>query len=242
MLHAKISVWMLQNKLRIKTDKTEFIIFYHLLSSIYSLSKLPDVSLHVGEKSIKLSDFVKYLGMYINKVLNFINYHKQTSTVGKIGFYHLRNIQRIISFQTEKSSKTLTKTSRLEHNNSLLFGVQTCLTNKVQRVQNCAAHLVTNTSKFDHISPILKILYWLPVHVRIQFKVLLMDYICDMLHPVTSKYRLRYANRYQLHTPRTNLVSVGDRAYNKLPVNIKNANTIHIFKHLLKTHFLKMYL
>ena len=174
-----------------------------------------------------------------------LNYHRQISSVAKICFYHLRNIRRIRSSLTEKAAKTLINalvTSRLDHNNSLLLGVPKFLTNRIQRVQNCAARLVINASKFDHISPILKTLHWLPVHLRIQFKVLLMvyrslhkmapDYICDLLHPVASKYRLRSAIRYQLHTPRTNLVSAGDRAFsaaapklwNKLPINNNNNN------------------
>ena len=96
----EISVWMLQNKLRINTDKTEFIIF----GRASSLNKLPDLSLHVGENKIKPSEFVKNLGIYMDKELN---YHRQISSVAKICFYHLRNIRRIRSSLTEKAAKTL---------------------------------------------------------------------------------------------------------------------------------------
>ena len=34
---------------------------------------------------------------------------------------------------------------------------------KLQRVQNAAARLVTNTRKYAHITPVLKSLHWLPV-------------------------------------------------------------------------------
>ena len=111
---------MLQNKLRINTDKTEFIIF----GRAPSIFKLPDLSLDVGENRIKPSDFVKNLGIYMDKELN---YHRQIISVAKICFYHLRNIRRIRSFLTEKTSKK----SRLEHNNSLLLGVPKFLTNKI---------------------------------------------------------------------------------------------------------------
>ena len=41
---------------------------------------------------------------------------------------------------------------------------------KLQSVQNAAARLITHTKKYDHITPILKELHWLPVEERIIFK------------------------------------------------------------------------
>ena len=46
----------------------------------------------------------------------------------------------------------------------------------LQSVQNTAARIVTLTKKFDHITPVLIQLHWLPVHFRILFKVLLLVY------------------------------------------------------------------
>ena len=57
--------------------------------------------------------------------------------------------------------------------NSILFGLPEVHLNKLRRIQNAAARLVTGTRKFDHISPILERLHWLPIQYRIQFKILL---------------------------------------------------------------------
>ena len=43
---------------------------------------------------------------------------------------------------------------------------------KLQSVQNAAARFVTS-SKFDHVTPLLKDLHWLPIAERIKFKLLL---------------------------------------------------------------------
>ena len=86
--------------IRYHSDKTEFIIF----GRASSLNKLPALSLHVGENRIKPSEFVKNLGIYMDKELN---YHRQISSVAKICFYHLRNIRRIRSSLTEKAAKHL---------------------------------------------------------------------------------------------------------------------------------------
>ena len=46
----------------------------------------------------------------------------------------------------------------------------------LQSVQNTATRIFTLTKKFDHITPVLIQLHWLPVHFRILFKVLLLVY------------------------------------------------------------------
>ena len=49
---------------------------------------------------------------------------------------------------------------------------------KLQRVQNAAARLVTNTPRICHITPILEDLHWLPIKYRIQFKIVLLTFKC----------------------------------------------------------------
>ena len=65
----------------------------------------------------------------------------------------------------------------------------------MQRILNAAAR-IKKTQKFQHISPVLRNLHWLPVTKRIEFKILTITYkalngmapsfICDLLqvhHP-----------------------------------------------------------
>ena len=44
---------------------------------------------------------------------------------------------------------------------------------KLQKVQNNAARLICRTPEFDHISPVLHTLHWLPVEQKIDYKLLL---------------------------------------------------------------------
>jgi len=64
-------------------------------------------------------------------------------------------------------------TSRIDYCNSLLYGIFDYNINRLQRIQNSAARIVTNTRKHDHITPILQKLHWLLVRQRIYFKILL---------------------------------------------------------------------
>ncbi len=50
--------------------------------------------------------------------------------------------------------------------------------NKLQLVQNIACRIVTNSTKFDHISPKLRELNWLPVKEHLLFRDTVLMYKC----------------------------------------------------------------
>ena len=64
----------------------------------------------------------------------------------------------------------------INNGNSLLYGLPKFLIDRLQNVQNCAARLVTGSKKYNHITPIMKQLHWLPVNQRIIYKVALITY------------------------------------------------------------------
>jgi len=64
-------------------------------------------------------------------------------------------------------------TSRIDYCNSLLYDISDYNINPLQRIQNSAARIVTDSRKYDHFTPILQKLHWLPIRQRIHFKILL---------------------------------------------------------------------
>ena len=56
---------------------------------------------------------------------------------------------------------------------------------KLQRVQNAAARLITNTPMYD-ITPVLQSLHWLPVKERVTFKILTLSF--KAIHGLAPDY------------------------------------------------------
>ena len=108
-----------------------------------------------------------------------MNHEHQVQYICKVAFFHIRNLSKIRKCLTQKDTETLVHafvTSKLDNCNSLLAELPQYLLDKVQRVQNAAARLVSCTRKYDRITPVLKELHWLPVKQRIIFKILLFTY------------------------------------------------------------------
>ncbi len=67
-------------------------------------------------------------------------------------------------------------TSRLDYCNALLGGCPASSINKQNLVQNAVARVLTRSRKYDHITPILQSLHWLPIKFCISYKILFIGY------------------------------------------------------------------
>ena len=79
----------------------------------------------------------------------------------------------VIPFSTSASSLSVVMDKTLAFPCSCHFS---CLLSKLQSIQNSAARIVTLSWKYDHFTPLLIQLRWLPVRYRIVFKILLIVY------------------------------------------------------------------
>ena len=103
--------------------------------------------------------------------------------------YYLHSLRKIRRYLSQDCLVTLIDafvTSRPDYCNSLMYGLLQCQISKLQRVQNAAAHIALDLSKFCHINPTLRQLHWLPVVKRIQFKMLLLTF--KAIHGLSPPY------------------------------------------------------
>ena len=245
--------WYSENMLKLNDSKTEMMV----ISSKFRPSVHLD-HIKIGESSISPSETVRNLGVIMDSnytMVSHINHKVQES------FLKIRELSYYRRYLTDESSKTAVHayvTSRLDYCNSLLYGLPKELSKKLQSVMNTAAWLVTRTRKFDHITPVLHDLHWLPIESRSKFKILLLVYKC--LYGLAPSYLskrlslklnrgLRSDDKLVLNVPTTKLKTktYGDRCFsiagpnlwNQLPSHIRLSKSIDVFKRSLKTHLFK---
>ena len=130
---------------------------------------------------------------------------------------------------------------------------------KLQRIQNTAARMITGARSSDHITPLLKSLHWLPVEARIHFKIVLITYkilngqSAEYLEPLIKDYHpsraLRSSSRSLLCTPAIKSKTYWGRAFytaapqlwNSTPEYVKNADSVTTFKTKLKTFLFRKF-
>ena len=123
-----------------------------------------------------MSRVVKTLGVTIDSTMSF-DIH--VASICKTSFCHIRALRRIRKLLTISDIKTVATavvSSLLDYCNSMLYGMTDCNINKLQRIQNSLARLVTNSNSRCHITPVFAELHWLPVSARIEYKVALLTY------------------------------------------------------------------
>ena len=125
----------------------------------------------------------------------------------------------------------------------------------LQLVLNTAARILTRTQTFDHITPVLASLHWLP-KARADFKVLLHtykalhglapSYLSALVLPYIPTRTLRAQDAGLLIVPRISKQTAGGRAFsyrapflwNGLPTHVRDANSASTYKSILKTHLI----
>ena len=245
-----IRVWMANNFLKLNEDKTELLI----LTSKRTVA--PEINLTIGSDVIGVSDDPpKNLGVYFD---NNLCLDKHLKTQAKSLNSSLFKIGKIRKYLDKKNCAALISglfTSRLDYCNSLFYGLPHTSIDKLQKLQNRAARTLTFTRKFDHITPVLRQLHWLPVEKRVSYKVLLLtfkslhglapEYLAELLKWYEPEaYNLRSGTQHLLVQPSWNLKTVGYRRFavagpylwNRLPLKLRQISDISAFKRDLKTH------
>ena len=93
--------------------------------------------------------------------------------------YFIRDIRRVPKHLTLDASTALANTlvsSRLDYCNCLQHSLPGVHLNKLQRVQNALARVVTKSTRLNSTKAMLERLYWLPIASRIDFKIATLTY------------------------------------------------------------------
>ena len=156
------------------------------LGTKQQLGKLSVTELSLLSARATFSSTVYDLGFLLDKHLTTKDH---ISVLCRSCFWQLRQLRLVRSSLTSDITMTLVHafiSSHLDYCNSLLYGVSDRLLKKLQAVHNASARVVMRTKQFDHITPVLRDLHWLPVHQRIKYKLAMIVYKC--LHALAPTY------------------------------------------------------
>jgi hypothetical protein len=241
------------NFLKQNDDKTESIIVTSRKMVFYAFA------VTVGNNVIALLPQPPCnLGVFFNNHLSFEHHVQKVSQSVNAAFFKIGKIRKYLDSDSCNQLINGLMKSHLDYCNSLLYSVSDTVLHHLQLLQNWAARILFYTLKFNHITPVLRELHWLPVQQRIIFKILLLGYKCqlglassylsDLIHPYTLARDLRSSNLQHglLFVPRSR-IGFGDRSFevaaptlwNSLPADIKQSSSVNNFKRTFKTYLFK---
>jgi hypothetical protein len=200
---------------------------------------------------------IRSLGVTLYRKLSFDQHVKDTC---RSCYHHIRSLRHIRESLPDEIAKTVACSvigSRLDYCNALLSRMSQTNFTKLQPVQNTLARVVLRYRKFEHITPALKELHWLPVQYRVTFKLAVLvhsvkntsqpAYLRQLLQDYEPVRSLQSSTKNWIFKTEagTVLASRGVRhsavyVWNNLPDNNREAKTCDIFKRKLKTHVCRL--
>ena len=193
-----VQSWMDSSKLKLHPDKTEFVVFgskvlRNKLSHLFPVNILGNF--------LSPSDKVRNLGVIFDSSFRFTT---QISSICSSSYYHIRDFARIRRYLDKSTAIAVAigalVSSRLDYCNSLLSSISEYDLKRINSVQYSLCRIIQRTSRFsrEHMSPHLRLLYWLPVkqHVKFKwfllifktFKLRLTHYLVHILFHIHVKY------------------------------------------------------
>ena len=245
---GEIRKWMSENMLKLNEDKTEVLV-------ITSRGQIGDISINVGGCDIYpgsdpprnlgvLFDSSCSLNQHVNKLCKALNY----------SIFNIGKIRKYLDTSTAEIIVNSLVTSKMDYCNSLLYGINEYQLDQIQRCQNNAARIISLSRKYDHITPTLRNLHWLPVRYRIIYKILVIAhkslynegpvYLQHLLSWYAPERDLRSGYKYLLDEPTWRLKSFGARRFEYaaprlwntiLPIDLRKETNSEHFKSGLKT-------
>ena len=239
-----IERWLISNKLSLNAPKSD------MLNSVSPRRTGSVQGINIGSEWVAKSRSVRDLGVWLDEGMSMQQHIKMICKSANASLYKLSRIRKHLDQTSIERLIHAFVTSRLDSNNSVLYGLPDKALVPLQRIQNRAARILSRTKKHDHITPVLRNLHWLPIKQRIMFKILLMCF--KVVHGMAPAYlnltrvekqRVTRSSGDTMLSAKRSRTRFGDRCFstcgprlwNGLPRHIRGADSLIKYKRLLKS-------
>ncbi len=237
---SDISSWMMGHHLQLNLAKTELLVF----SAKPSLHH--NFSIQLGSSTITPSRTARNLGVVIDDQLSFTDHIATTARSCRFALYNIRKIRPFLSEQAAQLLVQALVLSILDYCNALLAGLPECTIKPLQLIQNAAARVVFNEPKKGHVTPLFKVLMF-AYKTTTGTAPMYLNLLVQTYAPSRS---LRSASERRLVVPSQRGTKSLSRTFswtvpswwNDLPISIRTAESLAIFKKHLKTHLFRQHL
>jgi len=194
-----IAKWCCENSLLINPDKTKLIIFgtRQLLQRSFA-----HFSLSFLGKPITPSKSVKDLGVILDPQLSYDDHIANVTSSCTATLCQINRVKNSFDRKTLSLIINSLVMSKLLYCSTVWSNTSDKNIKKLQQVQNFACKIITNSRKYDHVTPLLQELNWMTVKQHLQYRDAVMAFKCyNNLTPyyLTSKLR----RRSDIHNRRT---------------------------------------
>ena len=165
---------MNQNRLKMNSKKTEFILF----GSPKLLPYCTTYNINLCGDQVSKSEKIKLLGIWLDGNLN-LKHHINMKC--RTAILNIQKLKHIINVLTPDAARLIAHgmvTLHLNYANALYYGLPESSIRKLQRVQNIAAKVILGKTISESSKDCLMALHWLPVQERIEFKILTLVFKC----------------------------------------------------------------
>ena len=229
--------------LRLNATKTKILV-------IAPPSVRPSIKIQgtfIDGACIRFDCSAKNLGVILDNELSFREHIGKIVTSCSVVIRKLSKIKDFLTYEQLRTAVSAYIFSVLDYCNSLFFGLESSLIDKLQAVQNAAARLVRGKNGFKgSTAEFIRKCHWLRVRERIVFKICLLVHKClhgkapkcltEMLNYTGSLRTMKLEQpRYKSSFGSRCFGRVGPKLWNLLPLKLREEKDIDNFKKQLKT-------
>ena len=150
---AEMRTWMASNRLRLNDSKTEFLT----MSAPWHREAVEVSSLVLGSSGVACVLSARNLGVLMDQYFSMDDHMQRIYQAAIVQFVNIADIRCWVNLTLAETLIHAFVTYKLDCCNALLFGVSAASLQKLHRVQNLAARILTFTRETEHITPVLLI-------------------------------------------------------------------------------------